>query len=153
MAAFAAVVDALHVHLTAVSHRIKVRKEAKAEQEGRRVRRALAPPCWSFVACELVRLLQQFPSGVSEAVMYTHIVERWSAQARCSVFHSCLERLLLNEVTQAMCTLVTGEVHSLAALRFLSAWSACPSSCHLSKERAPYPLLSTAGSTARPGFL
>jgi len=39
-------------------------------------------PSWSFVACELVRLLQQFPSGVSEAVIYTHVVERWSAQVR-----------------------------------------------------------------------
>ena len=82
MAAFAAVVGALHAHLASVCHRINTRKLQKAEQEGRSVRRALAYPSWSFVACELLRLLQQFPSGVSEAVMYTHIVERWTAQAR-----------------------------------------------------------------------
>ena len=85
--------------------------------------------------------------------MYTHIVERWNAQARCSVFYSCLECLLLREVTQAMCTSVTGDLHSLAALHFHSARSDCPSSCHLSRERAPNLLLSTAGSIARPGFL
>jgi len=82
MAAFAVVVGALHEHLAHVALRHSARKEQRAQSQGKVLCRTAALPSWSFVACELVRLLQQFPSGVSEAVIYTHVVERWSAQVR-----------------------------------------------------------------------
>ena len=84
MAAFVDTVAALHAHLASVAHLVNERKQQKAQREGRPVCSAAAPPGAAFVAAELVKLLQQFPSGVSSAVMYTHVTERWGAQARCT---------------------------------------------------------------------
>ena len=92
MAAFVDTVAALRAHLAFVAHRANERKQQKAQREGQPLRSAAAPPGAAFVAAELVRLLQQFPSGVSSAVMYTHITERWGAQARCTrTVPTCLE--------------------------------------------------------------
>lgn len=91
MAAFVDTVAALRAHLASVAHRINDRKQQKAQREGRPLRSAAAPPGAAFVAAELVKLLQEFPSGVSSAVMYTHVTERWGAQARCMrMVPSCL---------------------------------------------------------------
>ena len=94
MAAFVDVVAALRTHLASVARRINERKQQKAQREEKSMLSAAAPPGSAFVAAELVKLLQQFPSGVSSAVMYTHISERWGTQARCNARCACLPDVL-----------------------------------------------------------
>lgn len=42
---------------------------------------AAAKPSWEWTCLALVRLLQQFPAGVSAAVMETQLVSQWQSQA------------------------------------------------------------------------
>ena len=40
---------------------------------------AAAKPSWEWTCLALVRLLQQFPAGVSAAVMETQLVSQWQS--------------------------------------------------------------------------
>jgi Cell division control protein 24, OB domain 1 len=42
---------------------------------------------WGWVAVELVALLQQFPMGVSTAIIFTQLQSQWQIAVRSGVVH------------------------------------------------------------------
>ena len=39
-------------------------------------------PSWAWTCLQLLRLLQQYPAGVTAAVMETHLLSLWQSQVR-----------------------------------------------------------------------